>query len=63
MKHLFSVGEAAAVLRISPWTVRAYIGKGKLAPVRLGRRVLLKEEELERFVATAKSVPTVSSVT
>ena len=63
MQHLFSVGEAAELLGISPWTVRAYIGKGKLAPVRLGRRVLLEEEELERFVATAKSVPTVSSVT
>jgi excisionase family DNA binding protein len=51
------------MLRISPWTVRAFIGSGKLTPVRIGTRVLLEEEELERFVATAKSIPSVSSVT
>jgi excisionase family DNA binding protein len=61
MRALKSVVEAAGLLGISPWTVRAYIHDGKLRPVRLGRRVLLEETELERFIADgreqAKSEP------
>jgi hypothetical protein len=37
--------------------VRAYIRAGKLSPVRLGRRVLVEEAELERFVAEGKEQP------
>jgi excisionase family DNA binding protein len=51
MRALKSVEEAAGLLGISPWTVRSYIKTGKLRPVRLGRRVLLGEDELERLVA------------
>ena len=57
MTALFSVAKAAEVLGISIWTVRSYLRKGKLIPVRIGRRVLLEEAELERFVAEAKSTP------
>jgi excisionase family DNA binding protein len=56
MKQLFDVNSAARLLSISPWTVRSYIHQGKLRPVRLGRRVLLEEAELERFVARPKFV-------
>jgi excisionase family DNA binding protein len=55
MKALRSVEEAAELLGISKWTVRAYIREGKLRPVRLGRRVLVAEEELERFVALCQN--------
>jgi len=51
MRALKSVDEAAGLLGISPWTIRGYIKTGKLKPVRLGRRVLLAEDELERLVA------------
>jgi excisionase family DNA binding protein len=51
MKALKSVEETAELLGLSVWTVRAYIRDGKLRPVRLGRRVLLAENELERLVA------------
>jgi excisionase family DNA binding protein len=54
MKQLYDVISAARLLSISPWTVRSYIHNGKLKPVRLGRRVLLEETELERFVADGK---------
>lgn len=54
MRPLKSVVEAAELLRISPWTVRSYIRDGKLKPVRLGRRVLVEEAELERLVAESK---------
>jgi excisionase family DNA binding protein len=55
MKPLHNVYSAARLLSISPWTVRSYIHNGKLKPVRLGRRVLLAEDELERFVASCKA--------
>ncbi len=54
MKALYDVNGAAQMLRISPWTIRAHIRDGKLTPVRIGRRVLLEEAELERFVAEAR---------
>jgi excisionase family DNA binding protein len=44
------IKEAAAMLAISPWTVRTYIRRGKLHAVRIGRRVLLEPAELERLV-------------
>ena len=57
MQPLRSVRKAAELLGISPWTVRAYIRDGKLRPVRIGRRVLLAEAELERFVAEGQQAP------
>jgi len=50
MQQLRTVDEAAGLLRISKWTVRSYIKAGKLQSVRIGRRVLLADDELERFV-------------
>jgi excisionase family DNA binding protein len=50
MSSLLSVEKAAEFLSISPWTVRAYLRNGQLKPTRIGRRVLLRQEELERFV-------------
>ena len=47
---LFDVNEAATLLSISPYTVRFLIRQGKLSPVRIGRRVLVQECELERFI-------------
>jgi excisionase family DNA binding protein len=54
MKALKNVEEAARLLGISRWTVRSYIREGKLKPVRLGRRVLLAEDELERLVSESQ---------
>lgn len=54
MRALKSVEEAAELLGISKWTVRGYIREGKLKSVRLGRRVLLAEDELERLVAKSQ---------
>lgn len=50
VKALKSVVEAAQLLGISPWTLRSYIRLGRIRPVRIGRRVLLREEDLERFI-------------
>ena len=53
--QLFNVKEAAARLSISHWSVMGFIKAGKLRPIRLGRRVLLDGQELERFIAEAKA--------
>ncbi len=55
MQPLRSVEQAAGLLGISPWTVRSYIRDGKLKPVRLGRRVLVEETELERFIESGRA--------
>ena len=54
---LYDIRNAAQMLAVSPWTVRAYIREGKLCPIRIGRLVRLDEQELERFVGTAKVSP------
>ena len=54
MKMLHDVEQAAELLAVSPWTIRAYIRQGKLRPVRIGRLVRLELEELTRFVADNK---------
>jgi len=53
MKALHDVKNAAALLAVSPWTIRAYIRAGKLRAVRIGRLVRLTGAELERFVTAS----------
>ena len=48
--QLFSVDEAGRVLGgISPWTVRKHIAFGNVKVTRIGRRVFLTAEEVERI--------------
>lgn len=54
MEALHDIKDAARLLAVSPWTIRSYIRKGKLRPVRIGRLVRLEETELSRFVAGAR---------
>ena len=54
MDHLLDVLEASKVLSISPWTVRAYVASGRLNPVRIGRRVLFEQAEIESFIEACK---------
>jgi len=56
MRPLLSIEAAAHLLAISPWTVRAYCKQRKLQPVKVGRRVLLEESELKRFVSEHKNI-------
>jgi excisionase family DNA binding protein len=55
MNQLLDVVAAARLLAISPYTVRMYLRTGKLRPIRIGRRVLLEESELQRFVDEART--------
>lgn len=52
--RLLPLSEVAQALAVSPHTVRMWIRKGKLRPVRLCRRILIDLAEVNRFVADAK---------
>ena len=54
MEALLNIDKAAEKLGLSPWTLRLYLRQGKLRPVRIGRRVLLEEAELSRFIAECR---------
>lgn len=57
MTPLFSVEDAARLLGISPFTVRLYLRQQKLQALRIGRRVLLEEKELQRFLDQCRLQP------
>ncbi len=61
MNKLLDLKGAAALLGVSPWTLRAFVAKGQIVPVRIGRRVLLEEAEIERFIAECKQKSTNSN--
>ena len=44
----------AKALCVSPHTVRSWVRKGKLQPVRICRRLLFDPNEVARFLAEAK---------
>jgi excisionase family DNA binding protein len=56
MEALLSIERAAQVLGISPWTVRRYVATKKIRSVRIGRRVLLEQQELQRVVDEGRAV-------
>jgi len=45
-----SLEDAASRLSVSPSFLRLEIGRGKIRPVRLGRRVLISEAEIDRYL-------------
>jgi excisionase family DNA binding protein len=50
--RLFSVRDAAAYLGgLSPFTVHAWLSSGRLKRVKIGSRTMLRQSELERFIA------------
>jgi excisionase family DNA binding protein len=48
--RLFSVRDTAATLGLKASTIRSYIGNRKIAVVRLGRRVMISAETIERIL-------------
>ena len=42
--------QAAEVVGLSHWTLRAYVRQGKIRAVKIGRRVLIEPSELQRLV-------------
>ena len=52
--HLLTLTALAEALAVSPHTVRAWVRKGRLRPLRLCRRLLFHPDEVARFLAQAK---------
>ena len=50
MPALHSLTEAAALLgHISVWTIRKHVARGNIRVTRIGRRVFVPSEEIERI--------------
>jgi excisionase family DNA binding protein len=47
---LMTTKEAAALLRVSHWTVSAWLSQGKLRRVKAGGRTLIAKSDLEAFL-------------
>lgn len=52
---LHSVRETSAMFGISHWTVRKHIHDGKIRPTRIGRRVMVSQDEIERILAEGRA--------
>jgi len=52
--QLLTLLAVANALCVSPHTVRSFVRRGKLRPVRICRRLLFHPDELARFLAEAK---------
>jgi excisionase family DNA binding protein len=52
--QLLTLLELAERLRVSPHTVRSWVKKGKLQPVRICRRLLFSPDEVTRLLAESK---------
>jgi excisionase family DNA binding protein len=50
LRKTWSLSETAQSLGVSVAFLRKQIREGQLAPTRLGRRVLIKDEELTRYL-------------
>ena len=52
--QLLTLLAVARALCVSPHTVRAWVKKGRLRPVRLCRRLLFHPDEVTRFLSEAR---------
>jgi excisionase family DNA binding protein len=50
MEKLYSVDEAADLLRLSHWTLWKWLQTGKLRGAKIGDRRVIRESELQRLV-------------
>ena len=49
--RLLTLLAVAHALSVSPHTVRSWVRKGKLRPLRICRRLLFDPSEIERFIS------------
>jgi excisionase family DNA binding protein len=55
LPKLLDLQEAASLCHVSTHTVRSWVRKKRLAPVRICRRLLFHPAELERFIDEGQS--------
>ena len=51
--RLLTLTEVADALRLSPHTIRAFVRKGRLCPVRICRRLLFRPADVEKLIAAS----------
>jgi len=54
MSDKLSMREAAAVLGISPFTLKDWAREGRIASLKIGRRVLFTQSDLEEFLTSSR---------
>jgi putative molybdopterin biosynthesis protein len=54
MEKLYTIKEVAEMLRVSKVTLYRMMKDGKIQTVKLGRKTLFTEEELDRFIESLK---------
>ena len=57
IRPLLTLDEVASLLRVSPHTIRAWVQKKRLHPVRICRRLLFAPEAIDNLIAAASSAP------
>jgi excisionase family DNA binding protein len=50
IEKLYTVNEAAQVLRVSNWTIWGKLRKGELRRTKIGGRTVLRESELKKLI-------------
>ena len=54
LDELLSINEAAALLRVTPSAIRAWLSKGRLPRVKAGRRTLVARPNLLAFLTVSR---------
>jgi len=52
--RLLTLAALANALAVSPHTIRSWVRKGRLKPIRICRRLLFHPEEISRFLRETK---------
>jgi excisionase family DNA binding protein len=50
----YTIAETAKALRVTPQTIRAWIKQGKIKSQRIGRPILITENNLKEFLSPSK---------
>lgn len=61
LEKMYSVRQAADLLSLSHWTIRLWIGNGKLRSAKVGRRRVIRESELRRLISDEPRRPETSA--
>lgn len=63
MENIYSIEDAGKKLGgISKHTVAAWLNQGKLQRIKVGRRTMITESELVRFLALGKNTPPIEGL-
>jgi excisionase family DNA binding protein len=55
--QLLTLDAVAKLLAVSSHTIRSWVKRGRLRPLRICRRLLFEPSELARFLSEAREVP------